>query len=160
MRVISVSYTHLYIRELALELSKGADSPLEKARRFYDYITLHMTYTYMPSYFSLENIAENCARSFTGDCGVFALLFLTLCRFVKIPACWQSGLITEPDFCGAHDWVRFYICLLYTSKKSSAKTAQKRKQNNPGTVGKIFECRSDNDYKIRKWNEKPECIND
>ena len=98
-----------YIRELALELSKGADSPLEKARRFYDYITLHMTYTYMPSYFSLENIAENCARSFTGDCGVFALLFLTLCRFVKIPACWQSGLITEPDFCGAHDWVRFYI---------------------------------------------------
>ena len=98
-----------YIRELALELSKGADNPLEKARRFYDYITLHMTYTYMPSYFSLENIAENCARSFTGDCGVFALLFLTLCRFVKIPACWQSGLITEPDFCGAHDWVRFYI---------------------------------------------------
>ena len=26
-----------------------------------------------------------------------------------IPARWQSGLAAEPDFCGAHDWVQFYI---------------------------------------------------
>ena len=25
------------------------------------------------------------------------------------PAGWQSGLTAEPDFCGAHDWTRFYI---------------------------------------------------
>ena len=98
-----------YIRELAARLTERETDPLEKARRFYDFITLHMTYTYMPSYFSLENIAENCARSFTGDCGVFALLFLTLCRCAGIPARWQSGLTAEPDFCGAHDWVRFYV---------------------------------------------------
>ena len=98
-----------YIRELAARLTERETDPLEKARRFYDFITLHMTYTYMPSYFSLENIAENCARSFTGDCGVFALLFLTLCRCAGIPARWQSGLTAEPDFCGAHDWVQFYM---------------------------------------------------
>ena len=98
-----------YIRELAARLTERETDPLEKARRFYDFITLHMTYTYMPSYFSLENIAENCARSFTGDCGVFALLFLTLCRCAGIPARWQSGLTAEPDFCGAHDWVQFYV---------------------------------------------------
>lgn len=97
-----------YIRELAERLSAGTAEPLEKARRFYDFITLNMTYTFMPSYFVLENIAENCALSLTGDCGVFALLFLTLCRCVKIPARWQSGLTAEPDFCGAHDWVQFY----------------------------------------------------
>lgn len=82
--------------------------PLEKARRFYDYITLNFKYTYMPAYFSLENIAEECARSKTGDCGVFALLFLTMCRCAGIPAEWQSGFAAEPDFLGGHDWVRFY----------------------------------------------------
>ena len=98
-----------YIRELAAQLTRGLTNPLDKARRFYDFITLNMTYTFMPAYFVLENIPENCARSFTGDCGVFALLFLTLCRSVGIPARWQSGLAAEPDFCGAHDWVQFYI---------------------------------------------------
>lgn len=90
-------------------LTEGVDDPLEKARIFYDYITLNMKYTFMPAYFGLESIAETCARTGTGDCGVFALLFLTLCRCAGIPACWQSGLTAEPDFCGAHDWVRFYV---------------------------------------------------
>ena len=97
-----------YLRALAGELAEGADSPLEKARRFYDFITLNCKYTYMPSYFSLEEIAENCARTFTGDCGVFTLLFITLCRCAGIPAQWQSGLVAEPDFIGGHDWARFY----------------------------------------------------
>ncbi len=97
------------IRNLAASLTEGVEDPLEKAKRFYDYITLRMKYSFMPAYFGMENIAENCAKSFTGDCGVFALLFLTLCRSVGIPACWQSGLTAEPDFCGAHDWVRFYV---------------------------------------------------
>lgn len=98
-----------YIRKLAERLTEGVSDPLAKARRFYDYITLHMKYSFMPAYFVLENIAENCAKNFTGDCGVFALLFITLCRSVGIPACWQSGLTAEPDFCGAHDWARFYV---------------------------------------------------
>ena len=98
-----------YIRNLVRTLTQDTEDPLEKARRFYDFITLNMRYTFMPSYFVLENIAENCARSFTGDCGVFALLFVTLCRCAGIPAQWQSGLAAEPGFCGAHDWARFYV---------------------------------------------------
>lgn len=98
-----------YIRALTEELTRGLTDPLSKARAFYDFITLNMKYTFMPSYFLLENIPENCALNFNGDCGVFALLFLTLCRCAGIPACWQSGFAAEPDFCGGHDWVRFYI---------------------------------------------------
>ena len=98
-----------YIRQLVENLSQGTDDPLEKARRFYDFITLNMKYTFMPAYFILENIAETCARNFTGDCGIFALLFLTMCRCAGIPAQWQSGFTAEPDFVGGHDWVRFYI---------------------------------------------------
>ena len=56
-----------------------------------------------------EDIPDTCACNFNGDCGVFALLFLTLCRCVSIPAQWQSGFSAEPDFCGGHDWIRFYV---------------------------------------------------
>ena len=98
-----------YIKALCEELTAGVTDPLEKARRFYDFITVNMQYTFMPEYFVLENIAESCARDHTGDCGVFALLFLTLCRCAGIPAQWQSGLTAEPDFIGGHDWVRFYV---------------------------------------------------
>ncbi len=97
-----------YIKALCEELTAGIEDPLQKARAFYDFITLNMQYTYMPSYILLENMAETCARDFTGDCGIFALLFLTMCRCVGIPAQWQSGLTAEPDFIGGHDWVRFY----------------------------------------------------
>ena len=98
-----------YIRALVEELTEGVTDPMEKARRFYDFITKNMRYTFMPSYFLLENIPDTCAQNFNGDCGVFALLFLTLCRCAGIPAQWQSGFTAEPDFCGGHDWVRFYV---------------------------------------------------
>jgi transglutaminase-like putative cysteine protease len=98
-----------YIKALAAELTEGVTDPMEKARRFYDFITLNMNYTFMPSYFLLENIPDTCALNYNGDCGVFALLFLTLCRCAGIPAQWQSGFTAEPDFCGGHDWVRFYV---------------------------------------------------
>lgn len=98
-----------YIKALCAELTEGITDPLAKARAFYDFITKNMYYTYMPDYITQENLAENCARSYSGDCGVFAILFLTLCRCAGIPAQWQSGLAVEPDFIGGHDWVRFYV---------------------------------------------------
>lgn len=98
-----------YVKALCEELSGGITDPLRKAQAFYDFITLNMRYTFMPSYIYLENMAENCARNFTGDCGIFALLFMTMCRCAGIPAQWQSGLTAEPDFIGGHDWVRFFV---------------------------------------------------
>lgn len=97
-----------YIRELVSALTEGVEEPLEKARRFYDFVTLHVKYSFMRGYFCLENIPENCARNLVGDCGVMALLFITLCRCAGIPARWQSGWKAEPGFCGAHDWAQFY----------------------------------------------------
>ena len=98
-----------YIQSLCAELTKGIDDPLMKARAFYDFITLNMHYTYMPEYFVLEDIAGSCARNYNGDCGVFALLFITLCRCAGIPAQWQSGMAASPDNAGCHDWARFYV---------------------------------------------------
>ena len=98
-----------YIRALCKELTEGMTDPLEKARAIYDFVTLKMQYTFMPSYLLLSDIADNCAKNHTGDCGVLALTFITLCRCAGIPAQWQSGMTAEPDFIGAHDWVRFYV---------------------------------------------------
>jgi len=98
-----------YLRNLVANVTEGIEEPYEKAKAIYDFITLNMHYTYMPEYFGMEQIAENCARSLTGDCGVFALLFITMCRIAGIPACWESGNSAEPDDFGAHDWARFYV---------------------------------------------------
>ena len=98
-----------YIKALCAELTEDITDPLLKARAFYDFITKNMYYTFMPEYVTQEKLAENCALSFTGDCGIFAILFLTLCRCAGIPAQWQSGLAVEPDFIGGHDWVRFFV---------------------------------------------------
>lgn len=98
-----------YIKALCAELTEGIADPLLKARAFYDYITKNMYYTYMPNYIVQEFFAENCGLSQTGDCGILALMFITLCRCAGIPAQWQSGLAVEPDFIGGHDWVRFYV---------------------------------------------------
>ena len=98
-----------YIQQLRDELTEGITDPLKKARAFYDFITKNMYYTFMPEYFTQEGLAENCGRNYNGDCGIFAILFLTLCRSAGIPAQWQSGLAVEPEFIGCHDWVRFYV---------------------------------------------------
>lgn len=98
-----------FIRTLCAELTAGIDDPLMKARAFYDFITKNMKYTHVPEYFQMENIAENCARNYNGDCGVFALLFITLCRCAGIPARWQSGMSASPRAVLCHDWAEFYV---------------------------------------------------
>jgi len=98
-----------FIRTLCAELTEGIEDPLMKARAFYDFITKNMKYTHVPEYYCMETIPESCARNYNGDCGVFALLFITLCRCAGIPARWQSGMSANPKWVLCHDWVEFYV---------------------------------------------------
>lgn len=98
-----------YIKELALEIIGNETNPLLKARKIYDYITTKIMYSYMRKYFTITNIPEYAALNLKGDCGVQALLFITLCRAVGVPAKWQSGLYVTPYYVGCHDWAQFYI---------------------------------------------------
>ena len=98
------------LRALAEELRGDETNPLLIARRIYDYITCHVKYSDMREYLLMENIAEFCAVNRRGDCGVQALLFITLCRILGIPARWQSGNAVKPGgSVGSHDWAMFYI---------------------------------------------------
>ena len=97
------------IRELADELTAEEKNPLGKARRIYDYITTHVMYSFVRSYFTLTDIVQYAAASQKGDCGVQALMFITLCRAAGIPARWQSGLYATRLEIGCHDWAQFYV---------------------------------------------------
>lgn len=98
-----------YLRALAQEIVGSESNPLVKARLIYDFITTKIRYSFVRSYFTYENIPEYISTSLKGDCGMQALLFITLCRIVGVPARWQAGLYSTPLSVGEHDWAQFYI---------------------------------------------------
>ena len=98
-----------YIRAVAAEITGGDKNPLIRARRIYDYITSHLMYSFVRPYMAITDIPGYAASGWKGDCGIQALLFVTLCRAADIPARWQSGLYTTPVNVGCHDWAQFYV---------------------------------------------------
>lgn len=98
-----------YLKALAEELKGEEIKPLRIARRFYDFITTKTEYRFLRDYACIDNLSEYCALNRKGDCGVQALLFITLCRIAGIPARWQSGIDAKPGDVGEHDWAMFYI---------------------------------------------------
>lgn len=98
-----------YLRMLCDEIVGNETNPLLKARKIYDFITTKMIYSFMRAYMTMPNVPEYGATSMKGDCGVQALLFITLCRIAGVPARWQSGLYVAPGDEGAHDWAQFYV---------------------------------------------------
>lgn len=98
-----------FLIDLAKEIVGNETNPLKKARFIYDYITKNVQYSFVRPYVALLSIPEYAAYNLKGDCGVQALLFITLCRIVDVPARWQSGLSVTPVSIGCHDWAQFYV---------------------------------------------------
>ena len=98
-----------YLRALEKELSEGASTPAEKAWRYYAFVTTKVKYSFMRDYFQIDHHGEYCAVNLKGDCGLQALLFITLCRIGGIPARWQSGMSIDDGYIGSHDWTQFYL---------------------------------------------------
>lgn len=98
-----------YLKALAEEIVGQERQPLRKARKIYDYITSHLMYSFVRDYFSITELVDYTASGWKGDCGLQALLFITLCRIAGVPARWQSGLYVKPGDVGSHDWAMFYV---------------------------------------------------
>ncbi|MBQ6583242.1 MAG: transglutaminase domain-containing protein [Mogibacterium sp.] len=75
----------------------------------YDFVTNYLEYRFVRDYNSIEQLPEYAAATRHGDCGIQALLFITMCRIAGIPARWQSGLSARPGSVGEHDWAEFYV---------------------------------------------------
>ncbi len=99
-----------YMRALAKELAGDETDKAVIARRFYDFCTTKVTYSFMRCYLTIENGSEYAALNLKGDCGIQALCFITLCRIAGIPARWQSGEeFSVPNDVGNHDWAQFWL---------------------------------------------------
>ena len=98
-----------YLKALAERITKGIDSPSEKARAIYCWITENVHYSYVREYGTIDNLSEYAAANLKGDCGIQALLFITLSRISGIPARWQSGWYVTPEGAFCHDWAEFFI---------------------------------------------------
>jgi transglutaminase-like putative cysteine protease len=98
-----------YLRFISEEILGNERNPYKKAKKIYDWITRNVFYSFMKEYRVYENISHYGAVNKKGDCGVQALLFITLCRMNGIPARWQSGWYANPEEPGNHDWALFYV---------------------------------------------------
>ena len=97
------------MRALAREVGGSESNPVLRARRFYDWISTNIKYSYALEYSTVRNLGEACLRQRYGDCGQQAFLFMTLCRLSGIPARWQSGWFTMPGGQTIHDWCEIYL---------------------------------------------------
>lgn len=98
-----------YLRKLAEEITAGQDSMRGKAEAIYDWITSHVLYSFVRPYATYDNISQWAGVNLKGDCGVQAMLFITLCRISGIPAAWESGWYVTDEGAWPHDWARINI---------------------------------------------------
>lgn len=97
------------LKALALQILGSEKNPYHKARRIYDWVSANMRYSYMIEYSLIDNLSMYAYRHRYGDCGVQALLFITLCRISGVPARWQGCWMFFPGEKTIHDWAEFYI---------------------------------------------------
>ena len=94
----------------AVDQVVGAESnPLVKARKIFHFIDKEIRYHGEEEYSTIDSFAQKCITRRKGDCGVQAILFITMCRYAGIPARWQSGWQTKPGEENMHDWAEIYV---------------------------------------------------
>jgi transglutaminase-like putative cysteine protease len=84
-------------------------NPLARARRIFHFVSANIAYCAEEEYSTIPSLSAKALSSRKGDCGVHAMLFITLCRAAGIPARWQSGWETLPTGPDMHDWCEFYV---------------------------------------------------
>lgn len=101
------------IAELAKQQTAGANTPLEKARKIYDYVVSTMHYDKSGEGWGRGDAVWAC-DSKHGNCTDFHSVFIGMMRSSGIPARFEIGFPlpegkTEGDIPGYHCWSEFYI---------------------------------------------------
>ncbi|HKD38502.1 MAG TPA: transglutaminase-like domain-containing protein, partial [Pirellulales bacterium] len=97
------------VKETVARIVGNETNPLVKARRIFHYVSDKVAYCSEEEYSTISSLSTKALSSKKGDCGVHAMLFITLCRAAGIPARWQSGWATLPSGPDMHDWSEFYV---------------------------------------------------
>ena len=98
-----------YLVELANKIKGEEINPLRIAKKVYDFVTENINYSYLRDYLYIDQIPEYVLKNGKGDCGAQAISFITLCRILKVPARWESGLRVGPNIDSIHDWAQIYV---------------------------------------------------
>ena len=83
--------------------------PYFQARKIFESLRKEYPWASAREYSTIDNIPEYVLEQKHGDCGQISLLFITMCRYKKIPARWQSGFMLHPNYENLHDWAEIYI---------------------------------------------------
>lgn len=97
------------LRALADSLTRGMDSPVDRARAIFTYINDNFPWASAREYSTIPCIPMYVLQNRHGDCGQVSLLFITLCRICGIPAHFQSGWQVHPGAVNLHDWAEVYF---------------------------------------------------
>jgi len=97
------------LKKLARKIVGSETNPYLQAKKVYQWISQNIRYSYALEYSTIPNISMYCYEHRYGDCGQEALLFITLCRILGIPARWQSGWSIGPKHKTIHDWAEVYF---------------------------------------------------
>lgn len=101
------------IRDLALEITRGKTTDLEKARAIYDYAVANLKYDKSGTGWGRGDIYYACDVK-RGNCTDFHAVFIGFARAVGIPATFEIGFPLPPDrnegeIAGYHCWAQFYL---------------------------------------------------
>jgi Transglutaminase-like superfamily len=97
------------IKKLSAEIVGDEKNPYLIAKKIFTWISQNIPWAGAREYSTIENISDYCAKTGHGDCGIKAMLFITLCRYNGIPAKWQSGWMLHPGSVNLHDWTEIYF---------------------------------------------------
>ena len=97
------------IQKLSREIVGDETDPVVIVQKIYDWLVENIPWATSREYSTMPNIPGYVIENRHGDCGMFALLFITLCRVNGIPAKWQSGFMLYPGYANLHDWAEVYF---------------------------------------------------
>lgn len=97
------------IRELSNKIIGNETRPYFQARLLFVAMRTLYPWASAREYSTIDNIPEYVITNHHGDCGQITLLYITLCRYLGIPARWQSGFMLHPGYENLHDWAEIYI---------------------------------------------------
>lgn len=98
--------------ELAIGATKGANTPLEKARAIYDFVFNNMRYDKTGTGWGRGDVLYACDAK-KGNCTDFHSLFMAMARSQGIPSRFEIGFPLPPDkhsaeIAGYHCWAEFF----------------------------------------------------
>ncbi len=97
------------LREAVKQAVGDKANPLARARAIFNYVVTTIKYCAEEEYAVIPSCTAKALATSKGDCGIYSMLFISMCRAAGIPARWQSGWETKPEGWNMHDWAEFYV---------------------------------------------------